>query len=646
MRNPEQFDAFYADTRRRMLLGAYALTGDLRAAKAAVRDAYAIAWHHWPKVDRSGEADAWEAWLRPVAWQHAHRRHTARLWHRERSITDEQRATLDALGKLGYLHRRVLLLAHLAVVSLPDMAREVGQTTPETERLLQSATTEFSLHRQIPSTATPQALRDLATVTDAEAWPRVTRVRRAGDARRRTHTAVGVVAAVAVTVTAGVVLTDPSGAQPRLDRVGESVAGVAPLAERGEGDDGDDLPVLTDDALLDVSIAREVFAGPAWKVAETHTNAEGDGRALPCQASRFPDPQADNALVRELHSAAQGKTGPRTVLTMVERSRSDAGARRGFEAASSWYSDCAQERTQLLSVWRLSGAGDEGLQFALRDSTGPGHLLVADVVRTGRYLAVTVSRRAGSSPLAPAGHAELAAASATALCALPGAGACGSQKPRLRRTDPPPAGARPALLRDSDLPPVGSLKKPWVGSDPSRAQATNPAATQCDRTSFRGAVDGAAIKAARTRTFLIPGAKLPVEFGLAESTGQLPAKAAAGFVDRIRSRMGNCADRELGADVTSLLDEGRGDAEVSAWRVATEVSEKRTVDYFMAVGRYGDTVFQVGFIPAPGATMTPADFGAVARRALARARSAAVAEQAAQKSAGQGASDGTDNQRG
>ncbi|WP_300464563.1 hypothetical protein, partial [uncultured Nocardioides sp.] len=72
--------------------------------------------------------------------QHAHRRHTARRWHRERGLEPEVAATLEALGKLTYNQRRVLLLTHLATVSLDQMAREVSQTVETTTRELQTAT--------------------------------------------------------------------------------------------------------------------------------------------------------------------------------------------------------------------------------------------------------------------------------------------------------------------------------------------------------------------------------------------------------------------------------------------------------------------------------------------------------------------------
>ena len=59
MRHPDEFDAFYKDARTRLLLQTYALTGDLPASRAAVRDSFVVTWHHWRKVSRLDDPEAW-----------------------------------------------------------------------------------------------------------------------------------------------------------------------------------------------------------------------------------------------------------------------------------------------------------------------------------------------------------------------------------------------------------------------------------------------------------------------------------------------------------------------------------------------------------------------------------------------------------
>ena len=97
MQDATDFDEFYKSARTGLLQQTFALTGDLPASRGAVRDAFVAAWHHWRKVSRLEDP---EAWVRPVAWRHAQRRHSTRLFHRDRKLDPDIRATLDALAKL------------------------------------------------------------------------------------------------------------------------------------------------------------------------------------------------------------------------------------------------------------------------------------------------------------------------------------------------------------------------------------------------------------------------------------------------------------------------------------------------------------------------------------------------------------------
>src|SRR3954468_24577711 len=194
MQPSDEFDDFYKSTRTTLLQQTFALTGDIPASRAAVRDAYVAAWHHWRKVSRLEDK---EAWVRPLAWRHAQRRHSARIFHRDRKLDPEVRATLDALAKLPPAQRKVLLLTQLTDAPLAAIAREVGLPQHETERRLQLATSTFAMHREVPTTGIRLLLEPLRDQVRDERWPRVTIVRRAGTRRRRTHTAVGAVAVVA-----------------------------------------------------------------------------------------------------------------------------------------------------------------------------------------------------------------------------------------------------------------------------------------------------------------------------------------------------------------------------------------------------------------------------------------------------------------
>src|SRR3954452_17241892 len=101
------FDLFYLASRRRLVLSAYALTGDLGAGRNAVRDAFVAARHHWNKVGRLEDP---EDWVRPRAWSIAQRRHVGHIWHKEKGLKAQQAAVLDALHHLSDAQRKAVLL--------------------------------------------------------------------------------------------------------------------------------------------------------------------------------------------------------------------------------------------------------------------------------------------------------------------------------------------------------------------------------------------------------------------------------------------------------------------------------------------------------------------------------------------------------
>ena len=175
--SPDEFDDFYKSTRTALLQQTFALTGDLPASRSAVRDAFVAAWHHWRKVSRLEDP---EAWVRPLAWRHAQRRHSARIFHRDRKLDPEIRATLDALAKLPLAQRKVLLLTQLTDASMADMAREVGLPLHEAEQRLQTATSQFAMNRDVPTTGIRPLFEPLRDHVSDARWPRVTIVRRAG----------------------------------------------------------------------------------------------------------------------------------------------------------------------------------------------------------------------------------------------------------------------------------------------------------------------------------------------------------------------------------------------------------------------------------------------------------------------------------
>ena len=169
------------------------------------------------------------------------------------------------------------------------------------------------------------------------------------------------------------------------------------------------------------------------------------------------------------------------------------------------------------------------------------------------------------------------------------------------------------MLAEVDLPPVTGVDHPWVGTEPRKAMV-NVAATRCDEADF----SGKAMSNNVTRSFLIPTAKLPVQFGLTQTVGSLPVRQARQFVDRIRSRMASCSDRDLGTTVNRLAQVASKKQDLTVWRVTIEITDNESVVYLMGIARTGTSLAQIGFVPAPRVQMAPGAFADLVERALDR----------------------------
>lgn len=608
MNSADEFDAFYKDARDRLLLQTYALTGDLPASRSAVRDSFIVVWHNWRKVSRMPDP---EVWARPHAWSHAQRRHTARLWHRDRTLDEDVRATLDALGKLPVAQRKALLLTHLATVSMSELAREVGLPRAEAERQLQTATARFAIHRDVPTTHIRPLFEPLRAHVEQVQWPRPTIVRRAGAARRRTHTMVGAGVAVAAIVVSGSLVTDASGVRPTLDREEPPAATSRPAAPPPTGGAAEEpSPEFDGGLLLTAGQVAAHVPGRRWSAGETTDNTGGNGLVTPCQASRFADPKGRATLVRTFQTGAGNPASSAAQVAEMSATRKAAG--RAFDTTVGWYAGCIEPRVQLLSTSRVQGVGDDAMLMVLRSWQGPGEMYVAGVARSGRITTSTMTRTPVGGQPSLAASARLLAGAVKGVCDQPDAGTCVSTA-RIKRTPPVPTGLVPGMLGEVDLPPVAGVTRPWVGTEPRRA-LTNVAATSCDRADF----DQPAISHNVTRSFVIPGTRLPAQFGLTQTVGTLTEPRARAFVERIRDRMGSCGDRELGTDVTRLTHLVSPAQDLTVWRVATEISDERSVTFLMGVVRSGTAVAQVGFVPELGVTMGPGAFAALVERAAER----------------------------
>jgi DNA-directed RNA polymerase specialized sigma24 family protein len=606
MKRADDFDAFYKETRSQLLLQTYALTGDLPAARSAVRDSFIVAWHHWRKVSRQHHP---EAWVRPYAWSHAQRRHTARIWHRDKTLDPEARATLEALGKLPLAQRKTLLLTHLASLSMGDMAHEAGLSLADAEKKLQLATAQFSVLRDAPTTRIRSLIEALRGPVDGVSWPRPTIIRRAGAARRRTHTLIGVGAAVAAVVLSGTLVTEVDGVRANLDR--DPLATSPSQTSTSSEQSGTPPVAFSGDDLLTTHQIDDFVPGLKWQERVTSDNTQGDGLVLPCQASRYADPRGRGALLRTFGTAPRKGVEGASTFQLTEISESVHSARLAFDTTLDWYAGCTERRLQLMTTHRVTGVGDAANLLVLKSWVGEHPTMVVGVTRSGK---VTTTTLTWTPPDAAPGldrAARLAAAAVNGLCARPEAGDCAT-RPRVKASAPVPVGAAPGMLSEVDLPPVSRVMKPWVGTEPRRA-TVNVAATGCDNTAFTGKDMSNNL----TRSFVIPGANLPAAFGITETVGTLHGVRARAFVNTVRSKVDACPKRDkgLGTEVTQLAHRQSTTRDMTVWRLTTEIDDKHSVTYLMGIVREGTAVGQVGFVPEPGVTMGPDAFVALVTRA-------------------------------
>ena len=134
MDGPEDFDAFYTATARRVVHHVYALCGDLAEAQDVTQEAYARAWQRWSTV---GAYEDPEGWVRTVAWRlTANRWRGLRRWFAARARLGRETpapgpnpdrvALLAALRRLPDAQRLVVVLHHLHDLPVAEIARTTG----------------------------------------------------------------------------------------------------------------------------------------------------------------------------------------------------------------------------------------------------------------------------------------------------------------------------------------------------------------------------------------------------------------------------------------------------------------------------------------------------------------------------------------
>ena len=130
-----EFDDFYAATFRRVAAQVYALTGDPDEAEECAQEAFARAWAHRSRLDRSGFPEAWvhttayrlaiSRWRRTVRG----RRTPDRALQPTGAVTapgPEHVALVEALRRLPSAQRDALVLHHVCDLPVAAVASTLG----------------------------------------------------------------------------------------------------------------------------------------------------------------------------------------------------------------------------------------------------------------------------------------------------------------------------------------------------------------------------------------------------------------------------------------------------------------------------------------------------------------------------------------
>jgi hypothetical protein len=406
---------------------------------------------------------------------------------------------------------------------------------------------------------------------------------------------------LAVTLAAGAVVSDSSRSRP-----GAAGAEFLPSASPS----GDATGSMTDAVgafqLISAETLTRLVPGSSWEEQRTDGNTDGDGLNSPCQTTRFADPNGVSALVRVF--TATGKEPLKGVET-VETSRNPRRARAAYRTMIGWFGGCHSSRTTLARSFQLNGLGDESMLIYLKaDSRKPRAHSVA-IARTGtRTVALALSSPPEKSPPTK----RLVTALGEALDRVCEGDGCVGETPTFQPALPP-VDSHFGLLAAVDLPPVGNVTDIWVGTEPSGGKEP-PATAACSTPRFRKSAE-----MTRSRTFLIPQAKLPTSFGLAETVGSFEARGdAVAFARRLVGSLRTCAKKDFTEDLRRAGNLTSPKVVWSTWYLSTRLSRQKVLDVRIAVVRNGTRVALVTYTPTGKTDMTKRQFNALAQRAADR----------------------------
>lgn len=623
MRRDDAFDACYESSAPRLVHEVYVVTGDVERAAVAVEHAFASAWGQWGRLSRLPDL---ESWVRGEAFRAAQSRLPGRTrvragaggrWGRRRGTAATQppadsayAAHLEQLRALTSGQLRVLSLHHVAGLPMDVVARQLGTSPAEVRRTLEEARQRWGADAD----GIPAVLAGLGADTEHAGLVRPAQVRASGRRRRRRHTAVGLVTAGALLAVGGALVTQqPSSTAvagpdtgPSSGQTTGTLSGPpgSPVAAPTPGATPE-YRLLTSDmlSLRDMSGLRA--KGDVWSITlDGRGVLDENGAYTVCQPRTLADQTAEQVVIRQFETLHGGTTA----VQVLEQSTDERRAADGFGEMASWFTTCADPNTQLLQVYDVDGLADQATAVVLRRNGRTPKLVTVGIVRTGTLTTGLISVTESSTAVPPQRVLARLGHTVDHLC-LVGGGAC-LVRPYLHEVAPPAADGGNGFLTTLDLPAARGVSAPWVATDP-KATTNNPAATSCDRVSFKPA------DRARTRSFVVLDDKrLPSTFGLSQTVARFGSeKQAKGLLRNAARLVADCEDREPNAKVTGHESFGVPGGRAEIWRLRFGLPNGSAATYRVGFVRRGALVTEVLLSPTNKHDVSAAQFRQLVVRA-------------------------------
>ena len=371
---------------------------------------------------------------------------------------------------------------------------------------------------------------------------------------------------------------------------------------------------LSDASMLNPVQAENLDSKRTWKVELTQRNPAEDAPTAACFGGEPLDgqPTPQQKILRVLTSS--GKNHP-TALHEAMAYNSTEEASQAFAIASRTLGGCAVTGSYIESGRVVSGVGNQAVGVVVKVVEGTksqAHSIVLN--HTGRVMNV-VDAVQPSQALAITAVATALQQVNNVQCG-PAGGECGGTL-SVKDGPPPLGGDEAGYLATGDLPPAGPKVASWVATKRELKEKFD--GSQCENVNWKTVP--AESKDARTYLIQDTGTNF---FGLDEIVlTTKDAKAASKQVDKIKSKLASCKDRQPTATVSKpakVTGIGAENTKVAGWTaVVSQKSTDGTHKYRVGIVSAGPKVIYTFLNPKEDYDFSRGQWDMVAVRAGQRA---------------------------